>query len=244
MIERQITYDVVSFGETVLRLSPSGGARLEEACTLAVHVAGSESNVMACLSHLGLRCAWLTALPANPLGRLVAAELRRHRVDTSRVVWSGENARLGTFYAEELPAPLGTRVYYDRAGSACALVDPERIDTSIIGETRLVHLTGITPALSGSSREVFGVLLSTARAAGVPVSFDVNYRARLWDPSEAATCLQGVCETATLLFCTRADAADLWGMTGGPESVLQQMAERFGSERKTIVLTLGADGAA
>src|ERR1700730_13500315 len=117
-------YDVVSFGETMLRLSASPGVRLDQARILISYVAGAESNALACLARLGLRCAWLSALPSNPLGRRVASELRGHGVDTQGVLWLDGSERLGTFYAEELAHPLGVSVYYDRAESACARIDP------------------------------------------------------------------------------------------------------------------------
>lgn len=238
-------YDVVSFGETMLRLTPPPTIRLEDAHSLGIYVAGAESNVLACVSRLGLRCAWLSALPLNPPGRRVDAELRRHGVDTARVVWTGPSTRLGIFYAEEFPSPLGTQVAYDRAASAFALVDPDRVDLAIVESARLLHLTGITPALGQGPRKVFHRLLARAGERGVPVSLDVNYRAKLWSPREAAEGIEEACRAASLLFCTRADAAELWGFTGTPETVLRQMAGRFGTgEDRTYILTLGSDGGA
>ncbi len=231
----------------MLRLSPAGNARLEQARTLAVHVAGTESNTLACLSRLGMRCAWLSALPSNPLGRLVAGELESHGVSTSHVVWCGDPiARLGTYWVEEAPAPLGTQVVYDRAHSAIASLDPNAIEPSVIDTARLLHLTGITPALSPQARAIFHRLINRARERNVPISFDVNYRAKLWTAQEAARELEEPCHAADLLFCTRSDAAELWGLTGDPASVLTAMSDRFGhgNTEKSLVLTLGAEGSA
>ena len=238
--------DVVSFGETMLRLSPPNGVRLEEASTLHVFVAGTESNTLACLSRLGLRTTWISVLPRNPLGEHIETELRRYGVDTSHVLWSESNSRLGIFYAEEAPNPLGLQVYYDRAHSACALIDPGALDLSVVDSTRMLHLTGITPALSDRAREVFTHFLRRSREKSIPLSFDVNYRAKLWSAHEAATNLEEACQQASLLFCTRADAAELWGFTGSAESILRQMARRFARQNisKTLVLTLGSEGAA
>ncbi|HTD19361.1 MAG TPA: PfkB family carbohydrate kinase, partial [Ktedonobacteraceae bacterium] len=144
--------DVVSFGETMLRLSAPEGVRLEEADTLHVYVAGTESNTLACLSRLNLKTTWISALPENPSGQRVVTELRRHGVDTTHVIWTGSDGRLGIFYAEEAPDPLGLQVYYDRADSAVALVDPESVNYAVVDGTRLLHLTGITPALSERTR--------------------------------------------------------------------------------------------
>lgn len=237
---------MLSFGETMLRLSPAGGARLEEARALAVHVAGAESNALACLARLGMRCAWLSALPPNPLGRRVARELEGHGVGTRHVVWSGGGTRLGLYWVEEAPAPLGTQVVYDRARSALALLDLDAIDISVVDSSRLLHLTGITPALGEEAREGFRRLLRRAGERRTPVSLDVNYRAKLWSPEEAARELEEPARAADVLFCTLDDAQELWGFRGSPDSVLAEMSARFGAADagKTLVLTLGPGGSA
>jgi 2-dehydro-3-deoxygluconokinase len=236
-------YDVLGFGETMLRFSPPAGGRIEDARTFESYVAGTESNTLAGASRLGLRCAWISALPENALGRRVVGELRRHGVDTRGVVWATDPARLGVFYAEEAPAPVGTRVHYDRAGSAISVLDSDAVDLTIIEAARVLHLTGITPALGPGAREVFQRLLQKARDTEVEVSFDVNYRAKLWEAPEAAAGIEEACRAASLLLCSRDDAATLWGFTGDAESVLRQVEERFGAG-KTIVMTLGSEGAA
>lgn len=238
------TRDIVSFGETMLRFTVPSDVRLENASSLRVYVAGTESNTLACLARMKLNVTWISALPANPMGKYVDNELRRHGVDTSHVVWAENNSRLGTFYVEEAASPLGTQVYYDRAYSACALIDPDAVDLSIVDETRLLHLTGITPALSDRTRELFQRFLHRAYTNRIPLSFDVNYRAKLWSASEAAVTIEKVCKQANVLICTRADAAELWGFTGDSEAILRQMAGRFGETNKTCVLTLGSEGSA
>lgn len=238
--------DIVSFGETMLRLSPAHGARLEEANTFNIYVAGTESNTLACLARLNLKATWVSALPLNPPGKHVEAELRRHGVNTASVVWVGDNVRLGIFYSEEAPDPLGLQVYYDRAHSACALIDPEAIDYSVVDDARMLHLTGITPALSDNVREVFRRFLQRASEKKVPLSFDVNYRSKLWSVDEAVAGIEEACRQASLLFCTRSDASELWGFSGAPESILHKIAQRFAENNstKTIILTLGSEGAA
>ncbi|MBE3559867.1 MAG: sugar kinase [Ktedonobacteraceae bacterium] len=239
-------FDVISFGETMLRLTAPVGQRLETTPALEVYVGGTESNTLTGLARLGLRTAWLSALPATPVGRHVDAELRRHGIDTSHVVWAGEHARLGIFYAEDAPPPIGARVHYDRAGSACALIDPEAVHYELVDEARLLHLTGITPALSNGTLIVFKRLIERAISNNVPLSFDVNFRAKLWDSIVASKVLEEACRQARLLFCTLADAAELWGFSGTPEEVLRQMARRFLSpgDEKTLILTLGSEGSA
>jgi len=244
--EKAMLFDVVSFGETMLRFTPSAGERLEDTPTLRIYVAGSESNTLACLARLGLKTSWLSALPQNPLGKHVETELRRHGVNTDAIVWENGKTRLGIFYAEELPDPLGVQVYYDRADSACSSMDIERIGFSHVENARMLHLTGITPALSSNAHAVFTRLLTIAHDKRIPLSFDVNYRAKLWSATEAATGIERACLQADILFCTRDDAADIWGFVGQPEAVLRQIAQKFGAKHasKTFVLTLGSEGAA
>lgn len=239
-----MTTDIVSFGETMFRLTAPSDVRLEDASSLRVYVAGTESNTLACLARMKLNVTWISALPANPMGMYVDNELRRHGVDTSYVVWADNNSRLGTFYVEEAASPLGVQVYYDRRYSACALIDPDAVDLSIVDKTRLLHLTGITPALGERTRELFQRFLQRAYTNHIPLSFDVNYRAKLWSPHDAAAAIEKACQQASVLICTRADATELWGFTGSPEAILHQLAERFSETNKTCVLTLGSEGSA
>jgi 2-dehydro-3-deoxygluconokinase len=155
--------DVLSFGETMLRLTAPGGVRLETTPVLQVYVGGTESNTLSCLARLGLHVAWMSALPSTPIGRHVETELRSHGVDTRHIVWAGSTARLGTFYAEEAVNPLGLQVHYDRANSACALVDPDAVNYKLVDTAKMLHLTGITPGIGEGAREVFRRLLARAR---------------------------------------------------------------------------------
>lgn len=236
--------DAVSFGETMLRLTAPAGTRLESASSLHIYVGGAESNTLACLARLGMQVQWISALPSNPQGRLVDGELRRHGIDTSYVTWTSSTDRLGIYYVEEAAPPLGVRVYYDRAHSACAQIDPDAIDYSFVDNTRLLHLTGITPAIGAGAKVAFERFLARARAQQVPLSFDVNYRARLWSRDEAASTLEAACQQAAILISSYDDAVELWHCHGSVQEVLRQLAQRFlvDDAPKVLVLTLGKDG--
>src|SRR5260370_40253778 len=106
------------------------------------------------------------------------------------------------------------QVHYDRADSAVALLDPESVNYAVVDETRLLHLTGITPALSERTREVFTRFLLRARDKDIPLSFDVNYRSKLWSANEAVASIEEACQQASVLFCARGDAAEVGGFTG------------------------------
>ncbi len=229
-------HDVVTFGETMIRLSTPVGERLETATALEASIGGAESNVAIALARLGRRVAWLSVLPRNPFGARIAGEIRRHGVDVSHVRWVARG-RVGVYYLDMGAPPRPTHVLYDRAGSAVAECQPDDLDVDLAARARLLHLTGITPALSPACAEVARRLAEAALAAGVPLSFDVNYRALLWSPEQAAETLAPLCQAATVLFCGRNDARTLWGLDGSEEEVVRALAQRFGAA--TTVLTLG-----
>ena len=140
-------FDVTTFGEMLIRLSVPPGVRLETARQLDVHPAGADANVVTLLARLNSRALWMGALPDNPMGRLAVSALRVAGVNTSGVLWR-ENGRMGTYYVEFAAPPRGIQVTYDRAHSCAAEVQLSEIDWDKLLDTRILHLTGITPALS------------------------------------------------------------------------------------------------
>ena len=232
--------DILSFGETMIRLATPDFDRLETAASLDISIGGTESNVAVALARLGRQTTWLSALPANPLGRRIAATLRFHGVDTSRVIWS-ESARAGVYFLEPGTSPRPTRVIYDRANSALATVDPDAIPYDLVDATRLLHLTGITPALSESCAEVCRRLVARAGQHSIPLMFDVNYRGLLWLPDEAAQGIQEFLDNVDLLFCGQGDARTIWNMTGSPDEIARGLLDR--SSASLVIVTAGDSGA-
>ncbi len=233
-------YDVVTLGETMIRLSPPNNQVIEQADYLHLRIGGAESNVAVDLARLGLRTAWLSRLVDNPLGRRVANEIRAHGVDTSHVVWTREG-RVGTYFIEFGKTPRPISVTYDRASSAITYLSPEDIDWDILSNTRMVHLTGITVALSDSCAQVVDLMIDRAREANVDVSFDVNYRSKLWPPDLAADKLKPICAKTDILILNSRDAEVLFGC----ESQLDQMVDCLSSmfPGQTIAVTMGSPGA-
>jgi 2-dehydro-3-deoxygluconokinase len=238
MAENQ--FDITSLGEMMLRLSVPSGTRLETATRFDVNPAGAESNVVSLLARLGRRSAWLGGLPVNPLGQLAANQLRLCNVTLDGIVWN-ETGRMGTYFVELAVSPLPIQVFYDRENSCAAQLTPEQVRWDLLLNTRLLHLTGITPALSTSCREVTKQILARAHAASVPVSFDINYRQKLWSPNEAKLILTEFIQGIEILFCSQADAKRIFGISGTPEQVVQQLADL--SRAKHVVVTLGEAGA-
>src|SRR5437870_7198860 len=185
-------YDLVTLGETLLRLSPPGHQRLDEARLFEIGVGGSELSVGCLLARLGRRVAWVSRLPEGPLGRIVDGEARRRGVDTSHVRWIA-GARLGLMFFEPGPAPRNARVIYDRKHSAAAELGFEDAPwEALIAASARIHLSGITPALGPSCRALVGHVAQLAATAGKKVSYDLNYRATLTSPDEARAMLDAV----------------------------------------------------
>src|SRR5499426_4428336 len=161
----------------MLRLAVASPARFETARALDVQFGGAEANVAAASARLGLRTAWVSALPANPWGERIRRELVGHGVDCGYVRMT-EGTRIGVYFLEYGVPPRPVRVLYDRRDSAFARLTAAQVDWEPIRRARLVHLTGITPALGHAPRS----LLERALHEAATVSFDVNYRATLWSP--------------------------------------------------------------
>lgn len=235
-------FDVITFGETMVRLSAPGFSRLEEAVSLDVRVGGSESNTAVALSRLGLKVSWWSKLPANPLGRRIENEIRRWGVDTGGVVWDhAPTARAGTYFLDFGVSPRGIDVYYDRASSSASALTPEEVDTTRIERARLLHLSGITLAISPTAAAAAVRAVETAKSAGRKVSFDVNYRAKLWDAASARSVLEPLLPQIDLLVTSQADAELLFGVTGTGTEVARTLQSRYGCEG--VVVTIGGGGA-
>src|SRR5436305_4881368 len=207
------SYDFLTLGETLLRLSPPGMQRLDQTRAFDVGIGGSELNVACLLARLGHRTAWVSRLPEGPLGHIVDGEARRHGVDTSFVRWIPE-ARLGLMFFEPGPAPRNARVIYDRKHSAASELGFEDAPwEALIAAGARLHLSGITPALGPSCRALVGHLAQLGAAAGKKVSYDLNYRATLTDPAEARAMLDTVAPHLELFVVAERDAQAVLGFT-------------------------------
>lgn len=235
-----MNFDVTSFGEAMLRLSVPAGQRIDRATTFDVHLGGAESNVLAALATLKRRCGWVSRVPDSPLGEFVLWTLRVAGVDVSEVVVAPAT-RQAIFFVELGTPPRPTDVVYDRQDSAAAELSVHAMPWPYLLSTRLLHLTGITPALSRSCRDLCEVALQRACVADVPVCFDVNYRAKLWPATDAGAWILKYVRNLEIFICGRADAASLFGLSGSDDDVLEALIERFAAT--TTVLTLGSAGA-
>lgn len=230
-------YDLVTFGETMIRLSPPGFRRLEQTTTLDVNVGGSELNVAVAAQRLGLKTAYVTRLTENPLGRMIAGKAREHGVDTSRIVWTNED-RVGVYFVEFGASPRPNAVLYDRRGSAMTRIKPGEVDwEAIFRQARHFHTSGITPALSKSAAEATKEAVKAAKEAGLTVSLDLNYRARLWSQEEARKVMEPLTEQADILITTEEDTERVFGIKAESyEEVARLLVERFSLSAVAITL--------
>lgn len=222
----------------MLRLSVPEGTRLAHMNSLDVHMAGTESNVLAGLACLDYRCGWFGGVPDHAIADFVQRQLQMAGIDSRAV--SVPNSRFGTYYVEFATQPRAIQVIYDRANSAVTHLTPADIDFESLLDTRMIHLTGITPALGPNCMAVVEAILIEANHAGVPVSFDVNFRSKLWSAAEAGRALLPLLKRATLVLCGARDAANLFDCDGTPEEIVNRLGEKTESEQ--LVVTLGGEG--
>lgn len=231
---------IVTFGEAMIRLSPPGFRRLEQATNLDMSAGGAELNVAVALARLGHSAAWVSRLPDNALGRLCRNQARELGVDTSHILWSSDD-RMGLYFVEFGAAPRASSVLYDRAASAISRVQPGQVDwPHVLAGARWFHTSGITPALSDSAALVTAEAVRTAAAAGCTVSYDLNYRARLWSQERAREVQVPLMEQVDVLFTTEEDTKRVFGITSGTyQQVAEKLVDRFGFE--AVVITLRED---
>ena len=232
--------DVVTFGETMIRLSPPNYRRLEQTNLLEVNIGGAEWNVATALSRLGINTAWVSRLTDNPLGWMIRNKTREQGVDTSHIVWT-KGDRIGIYFVEFGASPRASSVLYDRAGSAMNRIQPGEINwEKVLRGARWFHTSGITPALSPDAAQVTAEALKTAKKLGGKVSYDLNYRARLWTPEEARKCQEPLMEYVDVLFSTEEDTKKVLGISADSyQEVARKLAEKFRFE--VVCITLRED---
>ena len=206
-----MTVDVVCFGETMALVAPDPPQPLTVAAHLVLSCAGAESNVAVSLARLGSRAQWCSRLGDDPFGHRILDTIAGAGVGIDAVrLCPGQ--RTGVFFKN--PEHGRTSVLYYRDRSAAAGMDDTDVDRALASGPRILHLTGITPALSESCFRAVDYAVGRAKDSGVLVSFDVNYRPALWsDPARAGHELQRTAQRADIVFVGLDEAAALWGAT-------------------------------
>jgi len=241
---------VVTFGEIMLRLSPPGFLRFSQAQSFDVVYGGGEANVSASLAGFGIATDFVTRLPKNDIGQACLRFLRAQGIGTDKIVWGGD--RLGIYYMEMGAVSRPSQVIYDRDGSSFATITPGMVNwQAALADADWFHWTGITPAISRGAAEACQEAVQAASAAGVTVSCDLNYRAKLWNwglkASDVMPELVRYCsvaigneEDAEKVLGIKAPGADVTSGKVEAEqyrSVCEEMVRRF-PNLKTVAITL------
>ena len=239
---------VVCFGEIMGRLSPVGYKRFVQADTFEIIYGGGEANVAMSLANFGVEAAYVTKLPDNDIGTAALRTLRAHGVDVSHVARGGE--RIGLYYCEKGASQRASKVIYDRAHSSISTADAADFDwNAVFAGADWFHFTGITPALSDSCAALCLAACKAAKANGLTVSCDLNYRKKLWTREKAGQVMAGLMPYVDVAIANEEDCADVFGIkaadsdvTGGKLSrdgyrdVARQLAERF--DLSAVAITL------
>lgn len=239
---------VITFGEIMMRLNPEGYRRFVQCDSFEASYAGGEANVAVSLAAYGLDSAYVTKVPAHEIGQCAVNELRRYGVDTSLIVRGGE--RLGIYFVEKGASQRASKVIYDRANSAIALAKPGDFNwNEIFSGADWFHFTGITPALGGDMPQMCLEACQTAKAMGIKISCDLNYRKKLWTREQANECMSRLMPYVDVCIANEEDAKDVFGIEAadtdidsgklsrdGYISVARQLTEKFGFDKVAITL--------
>ena len=239
---------IITFGEIMLRLAPEGYCRFVQAAQFGATFGGGEANVAVSLANFGLDVAYVTRLPKHEIGQAAVNALRAFGVDTSLIVRGGD--RVGIYFLEKGASQRPSKVIYDRARSAIAEAAQTDFNWKhIFNGASWFHVTGITPAISGSAAAITADACKAAKDAGVPVSCDLNYRKNLWSKEKAGEVMGDLMEYVDTCIANEEDAADVFGIKAkntdinsgalnhdGYKEVAQTLARRFGFKKVAITL--------
>ncbi len=239
---------IVTFGELMIRLQPYNYERFVQADHLEFTFGGGEANVAVSLANYGMDAAFVTKLPAHAIGQCAVNSLRRYGVDTSKIVRGGD--RVGIYFNEKGASQRPSVCIYDRAHSAIQESQPSDFDWDKIFEgVDWFHFTGITPALGPNLVETCKEACKAAKAKGVKISCDLNYRGKLWTREQARAAMTELCQYVDVCISNEEDAKDVFGIEAeatditagelnkaGYKSVAKQLADKFGFEKVAITL--------
>jgi 2-dehydro-3-deoxygluconokinase len=214
---------VVTLGEIMARFSTAVGSRVSHVDQMQLVYGGGEANVGISLANFGHDVAFASKVPANPLGKAVKRHLHAYNVSTEFLLQGGP--RLGTYYVESGVGERGASVFFDRAGSSFAAMTELEWDlTKLFQDVELFHISGIVPAVSESWRELAIDLVKAAKAAGCIVSFDVNYRGKMWTQAECGAVIKKILPYVDYCSAGHMDALYLLGIPEAPVGTAHELA--------------------
>ncbi|MEM1072738.1 MAG: sugar kinase [Planctomycetota bacterium] len=209
---------VVTFGEIMLRLSTPQHQRFVQASRFDINYGGGEANVAVSLANYGIDTAFVSIVPSNDIGQAAINSLRQFGIDTSLMSRAG--SRLGVYFLETGASQRASRVIYDRADSAISNVTADDVDPeAIFAGASWFHWTGITPALGAGPAAAVAKLCKGAKAMGLRVSCDLNFRAKLWTTKQAQAVMRPLMEHVDVCICNEEDAHLSLGLAAGETNV-------------------------
>lgn len=222
-------FDLITFGEIMLRLSPPVTERIVRGEIFEKRAGGSELNVASGVSLLGLRTGIISKLPANEIGTYIKNRIRFCGVSDDYLTYDETNdARLGIYYYEGGAAPRKPAIVYDRKGSSINKININEIPAEVFETTKCFHTSGITLALSEQAQNVAIELIKRFKDAGAIISFDVNYRANLWDEETARTTLMKVLKYVDVLFISEETSRRMFQKTGDLKDIMKSYYDEYG----------------
>jgi 2-dehydro-3-deoxygluconokinase len=203
---------IITLGETMVLVTPASRESLEQAQDFRLDIGGAESNVASHLAALGHEASWVSRVGDDALGRRLTTMIQARGVDTSLVEVTAD-APTGVYFKDP-----GEGVLYYRRGSAASTLHPGILRDLPLAGAELVHLSGITPALSDSCSSLMDAIIDLLEEEDATVSFDVNFRPGLWSTADAAPRLHRLAQRADIVFVGLDEAQSLWG-TSSPAEV-------------------------
>lgn len=238
-IKQNAEFDLISFGEVMLRLSPPDKEKISQSEVFEKNCGGSEFNVASGAANLGIRAAIVTKLPKNKMGHFISRRIRYGNVSDDYVVWDdSDSKRLGIYYYESGVYPRKSAVVYDRAGASVCSLNLSEIPDDIYTKTRMFHISSISLALGLQLRETAVEMIKRMKNNGVAISFDVNYRSSLWSEEEARAVIKEILPMVDILFVSEETSRRMMQKEGSLDDIMKSYADEYGCK---IVATTRRD---
>lgn len=222
------SFDVVSLGEVLCRFSPNNGERLSQSDNLKRQIGGAELNVVSALSNVGCRSAIITKIPNNENGIFVKNSIRSFGVSDDLLIYdNSDEARLGTYYSEAGAYPRKPTVIYDRRNASFCSLQIDDIPPTVFTNAKIFHTTGITLALKSNICENAIKILKKFKENNSQISFDVNFRSKLWNEKQARETIRRILPYIDIFFCSEETFRKTFKQTGSIEDIMRKFSYEF-----------------
>ena len=222
------TFDLLTLGQLLLRLSPPDNDRLVRGDTFIKQVGGAELNVAVGVALLGLHTGIISKLPSHDMGSFMKSKIRSYGVSDDFFLYdSSPSARVGIYYYENGAYPRKPKVIYDRSNSSFYSLNIDEIPQEAYSASRCFHTTGITLALSQNLRDTTVEMMKRFKEAGTLVSFDVNFRGNLWTGEEARECIEKILPYVDIFFCSEDTARLTFKKTGTAKEMMKSFTQEY-----------------